>query len=195
MNMRRGVLLVVSGPSGSGKTSLCRALLERAPNLRLSVSATTRPPRPGEEDGRDYYFLSEDEFEHQMAEGAFLEHALVHGNHYGTRAADVARMRDAGHDVLLEIDWQGAEQVAQRCPDACRVFILPPSIEELRKRLTARGQDAPEIIERRVRAAREELAHADEAHYRIVNDDFDRALAEIESIYQNLTRQDSDQRS
>ncbi len=183
---RQGVLLVVSGPSGSGKTSLCRALLERAPNLRLSISATTRPPRPGEVDGRDYFFLSDDEFRQQVNENRFLEHAHVHGHWYGTRAEDVARMRRQGRDVLLEIDWQGARQVVRRCPDACRVFILPPSIAALRERLKARGQDAPEVIEARVRAAQGEMAHANEAGYRIVNDAFDRALAELERIYRNL---------
>ena len=188
---KQGVLLVVSGPSGSGKTSLCRALLERAPNLRLSVSATTRPPRPGEVNGRDYFFLSEEDFKRQVEGGRFLEHAHVHGHWYGTRAEDVARMREAGHDVLLEIDWQGARQVAERCPDACRIFILPPSIEALRERLTARGQDSPEVIEARVQAAREEMAHADEARHRIVNDDFDQALETLEGIYRDLTRADA----
>jgi guanylate kinase len=177
-------LFVVSGPSGSGKTSLCHAWLERCPKLRLSTSSTTRPPRPGEVDGRDYHFLSADEFERQLADDAFLESALVHGNRYGTRKADVAQMLADGFDVLLEIDWQGAQQVAARMPEAFRIFIMPPSIEELRRRLTSRGQDSAEVVAERLEAAESEMAHADEAQVRIVNDDFAQALEHLLDLYQ-----------
>ncbi len=182
-----GALFVVSGPSGSGKTSLCAALLEHCPKLRLSISATTRAPRPGEVDGIDYHFLDMDTFLSQVDEGSFLEHAIVHGNAYGTRLADVEALRREGHDVLLEIDWQGASQVAACCPDACRIFILPPSVEELRRRLTGRGQDAAEVIDRRVAAAEAEMAHAGEADYRIINEDFEQALVVLLGIYQART--------
>ena len=176
---RGGRLFVISGPSGSGKTSLCAALLERCPNLRLSISATTRAPRPGEKDGREYHFLTPEVFASGVREGAFLEHAEVHGHCYGTRKADVMHMLASGYDVLLEIDWQGAAQVGEQFPEACRVFILPPSVEELRRRLTERGQDDAEVIARRVAAAEAEMAHAAEADVRIVNDDFDSALREL----------------
>ncbi len=182
----KGRLLVVSGPSGAGKSSLCAALLARHPELRLSVSCTTRAPRPGEQDGREYFFLDRREFERQRDAGAFLEWAEVHGNLYGTRRADVERMLAAGHDVLLEIDWQGAAQVARRMPEAVRVFILPPSIEALRERLERRGQDDAATIARRLAAAGEEIAHADEAHHRIVNEDFEASLRELERIYEGL---------
>jgi guanylate kinase len=182
-----GALFVVSGPSGSGKTSLCAALLERCSKLRLSISVTTRAPRPGEVDGVDYHFLDMGSFLSQVEEGSFLEHAIVHGNAYGTRLSDVEALLKEGHDVLLEIDWQGAAQVALRCPDACRIFILPPSIEELRRRLTGRGQDADEVIEQRVAAAEAEIAHAGEADYRIINENFEQALASLLDIYQART--------
>jgi len=188
MSKRRGALYIVSGPSGSGKTTLCTALLARCPELRLSVSATTRPPRSGEQDGREYIFLSRAAFEQQRQAGAFLESALVHGNWYGTRAADVEALRAAGWDVLLEIDWQGAEQVAGKCPDACRIFILPPSIEALRERLCLRGQDDEAAIQRRLNAAGEEMKHADEAEFRIVNEKFDDALAELLAVYRDHRR-------
>lgn len=178
-----GRLFVVSGPSGSGKTSLCKAWLERCPRLHLSISCTTRAPRPGEVDGRDYHFLGMEAFERELAAGAFLESALVHGNRYGTRRADVARMLDAGDDVLLEIDWQGARQVASALPEAYRIFIMPPSVAELRRRLTGRGQDAATVVDERVAAAESEMAHAGEAHVQIVNDDFDQALAQLIAVY------------
>ncbi len=185
MASRRGGLYTVSGPSGSGKTSLCKAWLARCPDLRLSISSTTRPPRPGESDGRDYFFLSEPEFDSARRSGAFLECALVHGNWYGTRAANVEAMREDGHDVVLEIDWQGAGQVAEKCPDACRIFILPPSLAVLEDRMRLRGQDTPAVIRRRIDAARKEMAHADEADFRIVNSLFGKALQELLSIYRN----------
>jgi len=181
-----GALFVVSGPSGCGKTSLCCALLERCPQLRLSVSATTRAPRPGEVDGINYHFLDMATFNHQVESGAFLEHAMVHGNGYGTRLADVEALLNEGFDVLLEIDWQGAAQVGRLRPDAHRVFVLPPSVEELRRRLTGRGQDDAGVIDRRVAAAESEMAHAGEADFRIINDDFDTALQELLSIYRKF---------
>jgi len=169
-------LFVVSGPSGAGKSSLCAALLKDCPKLKLSVSCTTREPRPGEKNGCEYHFLDMDSFEEQIASGAFLEWANVHGHFYGTRQSDVLAVLQQGDDVLLEIDWQGAAQVAKKMPDLMRIFILPPSIESLRERLMARGQDDVSVIERRVAAAEAEMLHANEAHHQIVNDEFDMAL-------------------
>lgn len=185
VDQRRGRLFVISGPSGSGKSSLCTALLKRCPELHLSISCTTRAPRPGEENGVQYHFLSRELFEADVEDGAFLEWANVHGNLYGTRRSDVESALGRGEDILLEIDWQGAAQVAAKIEDAYRIFILPPSIEELRVRLTARGQDAEEIVQRRVAAAESEMAHAHEAHSRIVNDDFDQALEKLYTLYSN----------
>ena len=178
-----GKLFIVSGPSGAGKSSLCKALLVASPNLGLSVSCTTRQPRPGETDGSEYHFLPVELFEAQRDGGAFLEWANVHGNLYGTRQQDVEAILDQGRDVLLEIDWQGAAQVAEKMPQAIRIFILPPSVEELRQRLTGRGQDAQEVIDRRVAAAEAEMTHADEAKYLIINDHFNDALEELKRLY------------
>jgi len=178
-----GRLFIVSGPSGAGKSSLCAAWLEHCPNLKLAISATTRTPRPGEQDGREYHFLDRQIFEEQSDQGAFLEWAHVHGQLYGTRRADVEAMLAAGKDVLLEIDWQGAAQVAEKMPQAIRIFILPPSIEVLRERLQQRGQDDAATIERRVAAAEAEMAHAGEAAFQIVNDDFGQALQQLMEIY------------
>ncbi len=178
-----GRLFIVSGPSGAGKSSLCAAWLERCPNMALAISATTRAPRPGEQNGREYHFLDRRIFERQRDQGAFLEWAHVHGQLYGTRKADVESMLAAGRDVLLEIDWQGAAQVAEKMPQAIRIFILPPSIEVLRERLQQRGQDDMATIERRVAAAEAEMAHAGEAACRIVNDDFEQALQQLLEIY------------
>jgi len=183
VNDRHGALFIVSGPSGSGKTSLCAALLKQCPELKLSISATTRAPRPGEEHGKDYFFLSPKEFESEKQADAFLECALVHGHRYGTRAADVESLRTSGFDVLLEIDWQGAKQVSEKCPDAHRIFILPPSVDALRERLVARGQDDDEVVEFRVKAAVDEITHAGDAGFRIVNNKFDDALQELLAIY------------
>jgi len=179
-----GHLFIVSGPSGAGKSSLCQQLLARCTNLKLSVSCATREPRPGEVDGREYHFLSLQAFKQQQQQGAFLECAVVHGNRYGTRQSDVEQMMAAGRDVLLEIDWQGAEQVAKKIPEAVRVFILPPSIDTLQQRLIARGQDAADIVERRLAAAADEISHAHEAHHQVVNDDFDEALEQLLDIIQ-----------
>lgn len=181
----RGELFIVSGPSGSGKSSLCDALLKQSPNLYLSISCTTREPRPGEADGREYHFLTRELFETERDDGAFLEWASVHENLYGTRKSDVEAALDSGRDILLEIDWQGAAQVAAEIPQVHRIFILPPSIETLRQRLTSRGQDDDTVISRRVAAAESEMGHAGEAHYQIVNDRFDDALEEIQTIYDN----------
>jgi len=172
-------LFVVSGPSGAGKSSLCGALLKDCPQLRLSISCTTRAPRPGEQDGREYHFLDVESFEKQMDSGAFLEWANVHGHFYGTRQSDVLEVLKQGNDVLLEIDWQGAAQVAKKMPDVVRIFILPPSIESLKERLMARGQDDMSVIERRVAAAAAEMIHADEAQHQIINDEFDVALKKL----------------
>ncbi|MDQ6968831.1 MAG: guanylate kinase [Mariprofundaceae bacterium] len=169
-------LFVVSGPSGAGKSSLCTALLKDCPKLKLSISCTTRAPRLGEKDGCEYHFLDIEDFEKQKGAGAFLEWAKVHDHFYGTRQSDVLSVLQKGDDVLLEIDWQGAAQVAEKMPDLMRIFILPPSIESLRERLMARGQDDALVIERRVAAAEAEMSHAAEAHYQVVNDDFDKAL-------------------
>jgi len=180
--LKTGALFVISGPSGTGKTSLCTALLARCSNLRLSISATTRAPRPGEVNAVDYHFLSREDFDRGVAAAAFLEHAQVHGHQYGTRKADVEALRAQHFDVLLEIDWQGAAQVAACCPDACRIFILPPSVDELRRRLNARGQDDASVVTQRVAAAESEMAHAGEADYQIVNDNFELALGRLMDI-------------
>ena len=180
-----GKLFIVSGPSGAGKSSLCSALLKACPNLNLSISCTTRNPRPGEVNGREYHFLSRDDFESQKKHGAFLEYALVHGNYYGTRQSDVQTMLNDGKDALLEIDWQGAAQVAEKISSAIRIFILPPSIETLRERLTGRGQDDETIINQRVAAAQAEMNHAHEAQHQIINNDFETALSELICLVKN----------
>jgi guanylate kinase len=179
-----GKLFIISGPSGAGKSSLCAKLLEACPYLQLSTSCTTRAPRPGEKDGREYHFLNMAEFEQQKEDGAFLEWAYVHGNYYGTRQSDVENLLSQSKDVLLEIDWQGAAQVAEKMPDAVRIFILPPSIEALKARLTSRGQDDEAVIQSRIAAAQDEMSHANEAHYQIINDDFDQALQQLTAIIQ-----------
>lgn len=180
-----GKLYIVSGPSGAGKSSLCSALLETCPHLNLSISCTTRQPRPGEKNGREYHFLSIESFEQQKQDGAFLESARVHTNYYGTRQSDTETLLHNGKDVLLEIDWQGAAQVAEKVPSAIRIFILPPSVEILRERLTGRGQDDASIIEQRVAAAQAEISHAHEAQHQIINDDFEQALKELINLVQS----------
>lgn len=181
---RRGVLLIVASPSGAGKTSLCRRLMADHAGLELSVSMTTRPIRPGEQAGRDYHFVDREEFQRLVQADAFLEWANVHGNLYGSPRAPVDRALAEGRDVLFDIDWQGAREVARRCKeDAVRVFILPPSLEELRRRLVTRSQDAEAVIDRRIANAKGEIEHADEFDYVFVNDDFDRSYAELAHIY------------
>lgn len=181
-----GVLYIVSAPSGAGKTSLVKALLKSDPAIRLSVSYTTRAPRPGETDGRDYHFVDRTGFEKMLAEGEFLEHAEVYGNFYGTSKGSIARDLNAGHDVLLEIDWQGAAQVKMHFPDSASIFILPPSFSALRTRLKGRGQDSEEVIERRLAAAAHDVAHADAFDYIMVNDDFDHALLDLVAITRSV---------
>ncbi|MBN8770228.1 MAG: guanylate kinase [Thiobacillus sp.] len=181
-----GVLYIVSAPSGAGKTSLVKALLKTDPAIRLSVSYTTRSPRPGETDGRDYHFVNRERFEIMLAAGEFLEHAEVYGNYYGTSKGSISRDLNAGHDVLLEIDWQGAEQVRQHFPQSASIFILPPSFNALRTRLAGRGQDSDEVIERRLAAAAHDVAHAEAFDYIIVNDDFDHALQDLVAITRSI---------
>ena len=181
---RRGVLLIVASPSGAGKTSLCRRLMADHGALELSISMTTRPIRPGEVADRDYHFVSHEEFQRLIDEDAFLEWADVHGNRYGSPRAPIDRALAEGRDVLFDIDWQGARDIAEKCPDdAVRVFILPPSLEELRRRLVTRSQDADDVIERRIQNAKGEIAHCDMFDYVFVNDDFDRSYAELAHIY------------
>jgi len=177
-----GSLFVVAAPSGAGKTSLVAAMLRERPGVELSVSATTRAPRPGEREGVDYVFIDAAEFERRREAGEFLEWARVHGNCYGTSRAWIESRMAAGADIVLEIDWQGAAQVKRLFPEAIGVFIAPPSIEELRARLERRGQDAPDVIERRVAAAKSELAQAGRFEYVIINQDFGEALAQLLSI-------------
>jgi len=150
--------------------------------MHLSISCTTRPKRPDETEGMAYHFLSPERFRELIEQGAFLEYASVHGNMYGTRASDVESVLARGDDLLLEIDWQGARQVAEKMSDVCRIFILPPSIGELRRRLQQRGQDRSDIIEQRMTAAQEEIMHADDAEFRIINSDFERSLDELKAV-------------
>lgn len=181
---RRGLLLIVSSPSGAGKTSLSRRLVADHADLMLSVSATTRAPRPGEEHGREYFFVSPEQFEDMAADGEFLEWANVHGNRYGTPRKPVMEALEAGRDVLFDIDWQGAEQVADKLPeDSVRVFILPPSMHELSRRLHARAQDSQKVIEGRLERAYGEIAQWRAYDYVIVNLDYDHAYADLAHIY------------
>ncbi|MDP2833538.1 MAG: guanylate kinase [Pseudomonadota bacterium] len=177
-----GNLFIVSAPSGAGKSSLVNALLERDPAIRLSISYTTRAPRPGEIEGVHYHFVSHEAFQERLGNGEFLECAEVYGNYYGTSQRWIDAERDAGRDILLEIDWQGAAQVRHLVPDAISIFILPPSIEELRRRLQGRGTDSEEVIARRMAAAREDVSHCLEFDYLVVNDQFDTALADLLAI-------------
>jgi guanylate kinase len=182
MNSDTGKLFVVSAPSGAGKTSLVRALLRLRVNLRVSVSHTTRPPRPQEVDGRDYCFVSVDEFQELVKQGAFLEHAQVFGNYYGTGRDQVNATLAKGLDLLVEIDWQGARQVRKSMPGCVTIFILPPSRATLEQRLHSRGTDSDAVIAQRLREAREDLTHWSEFDYVVVNDRFETALEELESI-------------
>ncbi len=176
------ILFIVSAPSGAGKTSLLRELIPADPRLVVSVSHATRAIRPGEQDGVHYHFVSADRFEQLVEEGAFLEHARVFDNYYGTSEAAVREQLAAGRDVVLEIDWQGARQVRRRFPGAVSIFIAPPSIDALRERLAGRGQDSAAVVERRMADARSELSHYPEYDYLVINDDFATALAELRSI-------------
>jgi guanylate kinase len=181
---RRGLLLVISSPSGAGKTSLARKLVGAEPDLTLSISATTRPPRAGEQDGREYHFTSAGTFDTMVAAGAFLEWAEVHEHRYGTPRAAIEALLAEGRDVLFDIDWQGAEQIRAAMPDdLVGVFILPPSMKVLAERLKGRASDAPDVIERRLGRAKGEIAKWEAYDYVIVNQDFDRAYADLVHIY------------
>jgi guanylate kinase len=177
-----GNLFIVSAPSGAGKSSLVNALLAADSNIKLSVSYTTRPPRPGEADGVHYHFVGVDAFQEMLARGDFLESAEVYGNYYGTSQPWIEGEMQAGHDILLEIDWQGAAQVRKLFPEALGIFILPPSQAALRERLTKRNQDSDEVIGRRLAAAREDISHALEFDFLVVNDAFEIALADLQAI-------------
>jgi len=181
--MANGDLFIISAPSGAGKTSLILSLLDLIPNLELSVSHTTRSIRSGEVDGVNYHFVTKDYFLHLIDEGQMLEYAEVFGNHYGTSEQQVRNLLDAGKDVILEIDWQGAEQVRRIIPNAISIFILPPSLEVLRTRLTKRATDNASVIERRLNAAKEDISHYIEYDYLVVNDDFKQASYELASIF------------
>lgn len=174
---------MIAAPSGAGKTSLLQALMKRRPGLSFSVSCTTRAPRAHEQDGRDYHFISRDEFERLIAAGEFIEHADVFGNLYGTRRSVVAAALAGGRDLILEIDWQGARQVREHLPEAVQVFILPPSRAELEARLRRRATDSTEAIARRLAESAIEMSHWREFDYVVVNRDFDQALAELEAIF------------
>ena len=177
-----GLLFIVAAPSGAGKTTLVRALLAACPHVHLSISYTTRPPRPGEENGREYHFVSAERFRAMIDNDDFLEWAEVHGHFYGTSRRWIAAERAAGHDVLLEIDWQGAQQVRRHFSDAIGIFILPPSLEVLARRLKGRGTDSPEVIARRLAAAHEEMRHVGEFGYVIINDALDTARDDFIAI-------------
>ncbi len=181
---RRGLMLLISSPSGAGKTSLSRRLVADHADLELSVSATTRDPRPGEEDGREYHFVDRARFDQMVAQDAFLEWANVHEHRYGSPEAPVMAALAAGRDVLFDIDWQGAAQIARKAPDdVVRVFILPPSMAELSRRLHARAQDREDVIQRRLGRAYGEIERAVDYDYVIINDDYDRAFADLAHIY------------
>ncbi|MFM8154172.1 MAG: guanylate kinase [Polynucleobacter victoriensis] len=177
-----GSMLMVVAPSGAGKSSLVNALLEKDPDIGLSVSFTTRAPRPGEVNGREYNFLTEQEFLKRKDAGDFLEWANVHGNYYGTSKSWIESQMKNGKDVILEIDWQGARQVQQLIPQAIWIFILPPSIKTLEDRLRKRAQDDEATIQKRVAAAKDELAHVAEANYLVVNDNFEKALSDLNQV-------------
>ena len=180
---RRGLMLVLSSPSGAGKTTISRRLLEDEPGLSLSVSATTRPPRPGEVEGQDYFFVSAERFEEMVRDDAFLEHATVFGHRYGTPRTPVFAALDAGRDVLFDIDWQGTQQVSEKAPkDLVRVFILPPSTEELEVRLRKRAQDPEEVVQGRMAKAADEMSHWPEYDFVIVNRDVEQSLLEVRAI-------------
>ncbi|MGP8034339.1 MAG: guanylate kinase [Steroidobacteraceae bacterium] len=180
--MMRGKLFVISAPSGAGKTSLVKELLSSEPRLRLSISHTTRTRRPTEAEGREYYFVSKPRFAELVQRDQFLEHAQVFDNNYGTSRAFVEGQLAQGHDVLLEIDWQGAQQVRQAMPDCVSIFVLPPARQALAERLARRATDTPQVISRRLRDAAGDMSHYGEFDYVVVNDDFDKAVADLKRI-------------
>lgn len=177
-----GNLFILSAPSGAGKSTLSAKLLEEDKNIHLSVSYTTRAPRPGEVDGRDYHFVDGARFMAMLERGEFLESAEVHGNSYGTSEAWIRAQRAAGHDILLEIDWQGAQQVRRMIDDTIGIFVLPPSISELERRIRRRGQDSEEVARRRLSVAADEMSHAAEFEYVIINNDFEEAWRDLIAI-------------
>jgi guanylate kinase len=183
--MERGRLYVVSAPSGAGKTSLVRALMEREPRIRFSVSYTTRKPRPNEIAGRDYHFVSMERFTEMVAQGEFLEHAQVFDNCYGTGVRAVEEALANGEQLLLEIDWQGARQVRSRLPEACSIFILPPTRTALEQRLKGRSTDSDTVIQRRLKDAAEDLTHWAEFDYVVINDRFEKALEDLQAIVED----------
>ncbi len=182
MHHASGTLYIVSAPSGAGKTSLVKALLDQVDSLHVSVSHTTRSQRPGEIDGVNYHFTERERFLAQVEQGDFLEHAEVFGNLYGTAQSTVEKTLAEGVDLILEIDWQGAQQVRKKLPNACSIFILPPSREALRERLDQRGQDAAEVIDQRMAQATEEMRRFSEYDYVVINDDFNTALDDLQAI-------------
>ncbi|MDR2000214.1 MAG: guanylate kinase [Zoogloeaceae bacterium] len=190
-----GNLFVVSAPSGAGKTTLVNMLLERDPQVRLSVSCTTRAPRAGEQNGREYNFVDIAAFAAMRERGDFLEWAEVHGNFYGTSREWLAGQLNAGHDVLLEIDWQGARQVRRIFPDAVTIFILPPSLAELERRLRGRGQDADDVIQSRIAAALGEMRHVGEFDFAIMNNDLQVALADLAAVARSARLRMASQRA
>ena len=180
---RRGLMLIMSSPSGAGKTTISRMLLERDGDIRMSVSCTTRPPRPGEVDGKDYHFISQAQFDRMVESEEFLEWAVVFGHSYGTPKAQVKAGIKEGEDYLFDIDWQGTQQLYQKLErDVVRVFLLPPSIDELRRRLTGRGTDSTEVIAARMERARSEISHWDGYDYVVVNDDIEACFAKVQQI-------------
>ncbi|TBU92606.1 guanylate kinase [Phytopseudomonas dryadis] len=194
MSVTTGTLYIISAPSGAGKTSLVKALTDSEPLIRVSVSHTTRAMRPGESDGVNYHFVAREQFHAMLDKNAFLEHAEVFGNLYGTSQAWVEQTLADGFDLILEIDWQGAQQVRRLMPQARSIFILPPTQEALRHRLTSRGQDSGEIIEQRMREAVSEMSHYVEYDYIVINDDFSHALSDLKAIFRaNQLRQQSQQ--
>lgn len=178
----QGLLYIVSAPSGAGKSTLVNAAIAEDPRLLLSISYTTRAPRPGEQDGREYHFVDRTNFVDMLKAGEFLESAEVHGNLYATSQKQIAAGLSAGRDVVLEIDWQGATQVRRAFPEAVGIFILPPSMAELRKRLVSRAQDPEPVIQKRLDAAAEEMSHAAEFDYAIINNDFDEAKRDFLAV-------------
>lgn len=178
----KGRLYVISAPSGAGKTTLVKRLVEQRPQLRFSISYTTRPRRPGEQEGRDYFFVDQARFNALREAGEFLEFASVFGNCYATSRSQVQELIDQGHDVLLEIDWQGAQQVRRNLPECLSIFVLPPSLAELERRLRTRGTDVDEVIARRLGEARDDLSHWQEFDYAVINDDLESAVAAVGSI-------------
>lgn len=192
----RGTLYIVAAPSGAGKSSIVNACLARDGNIRLSISFTSRNPRPGERHAEHYHFIGRDEFQRMIDAGDFFEHALVHGDWKGTARQSVEPQLAEGRDVLLEIDWQGARQVREKVPDAVSIFILPPSRAALEERMRKRGQDSEAVMAQRLAAAREEMSHFDEFDYVIVNEHFDTAVAEMCAIFvaSRLRRQAQAQR-